>query len=53
MSSGGGLMNIVYIIILIWVIIEIGMPLMKQMLNEFKSAFSFNTMRSYRSVSYM
>jgi hypothetical protein len=54
MASGGsaGLMNIVYIVILIWVLWEIGLPLAKDIMGEAKNALSLRA-KSYGSVSYI
>ena len=53
-GMGGGIMQIVYIIIVLWVVIEIGLPLFKKLLGEIKSAFGarMNPV-SYSSYSYL
>lgn len=49
-GGGGSIMQIVYLIVVIWVVVEIGLPLFKRLLGELKSAFPA---QSYSSYSYI
>lgn len=53
-GMGGGLMNIVWIIIVLWIVIELGFPLFKRLLGEVKDTLSLRA-RAYPAVttSYM
>ena len=51
-SGGGGMMQIVWIIIVLWVVVEIGLPLAKRLMGEVKDVFSFRA-RAYNSMSYI
>lgn len=50
MASGGGMMQIVWIIIVLWFVVEIGFPLVKRLMGEVKDTLSFRA-RAYPATS--